>query len=90
MSIFAQAGSGWTLEANNAIILEMVEYQPIGGSSYIELPKNIYDTKSIVNVQNEDKQCFMWSVLSALHPDRTLYEATLKKKRNKITWCKYR
>ena len=68
MTIFAQAGSGWTLEENQGLTLEMTEYHPIGGSSYIELPKNIFDTKSIVNVQNEDKECFKWSVLAALHP----------------------
>ena len=68
MTIFAQAGSGWTLEQNQALILEIVDYRPIGGSSYIELPKNIYDTKSIVNVKNEDQACFKWAVLSALHP----------------------
>ena len=68
MSIFAQAGSGWTLEGNQALILEMTDYRPIGGTSYIELPKNIYDTKSIVNIKNEDQKCFMWSVLAALHP----------------------
>lgn len=68
MTNFAQAGSGWTLEQNQSLILEMVDYRPIGGTSYIELPKNIYDTKSIVNVKNEDQACFMWSVLAALHP----------------------
>ena len=68
MSTFMQAGSGWTLEENNALVLEMVDYQPIGASSYIELPKDVYDTKSIVNVKNEDQQCFMWSILAALHP----------------------
>ena len=68
MAIFAQAGSGWTLEENHALVVEMVEYTPIGGSSYIELPKDVYDTKSIVNVKNEDQACFMWSILAALHP----------------------
>ena len=68
MTIFAQAGSGWTLQANQSLVLEMVDYRPIGGSSYIELPKDIYDTKSIVNVKNEDQHCFKWAVLSALHP----------------------
>ena len=68
MSTFMQAGSGWTLEENNALVLEMVDYQPIGASSYIELPKDVYDTKSIVNVKNEDQQCFKWSILAALHP----------------------
>ena len=38
MSAFAQAGSGWTLEESHALALEMVDYQPIGGTSYIELP----------------------------------------------------
>ena len=68
MAIFAQAGSGWTLEGNNALVLEMVDYQPIGGTSYIELPKDVYDTKSIVNVKNDDQQCFKWAILAALHP----------------------
>ena len=68
MTLFAQAGSGWTLEENNALVLEMVDYQPIGASSYIELPKDVYDTKSMVNIKNKDQKCFMWSVLAALHP----------------------
>ena len=68
MTLFAQAGSGWTLEENHALVLEMVDYHPIGGTSYIELPKDVYDTKSIVNIKNEDQKCFMWSILAALHP----------------------
>ena len=71
MSLFAQAGSGWTLEDNNTLVLEMVDYHPIGGTSYIELPKDLYNTKSIVNVQNEDQACFKWSILAALHPAST-------------------
>ena len=68
MSTFMQAGSGWTLQENHALALEMVDYNPIGGSTYIELPKDVYDTKSIVNVKNQDQECFKWSVLAALHP----------------------
>lgn len=68
LSTFMQAGSGWTLQENHALILEMVDYQPLGGSSYIKLPKDVYDTKSIINVQNQDQECFKWSILAALHP----------------------
>ena len=68
LSTFMQAGSGWTLQENHALILEMVDYQPLGGSSYIKLPKDVYDTKSIINVQNQDQKCFKWSILAALHP----------------------
>ena len=68
MATFMQAGSRWILSRNHAVVLEMVDYQPLGGSSYIELPKDIYDTKAIVNVKNQDQECFKWSVLAALHP----------------------
>ena len=70
-STFMQAGSGWILQENHALILEIVDYTPMGGSSYITLPKDVYDTKSIVNVQNQDQECFKWSVLAALHPANT-------------------
>ena len=68
MATFMQAGSGWRLSRNHALVLEMVDYQPLGGSSYFELPKDVYDTKAIVNVKNDDRECFEWSVLAALHP----------------------
>ena len=71
MSIFAQSGSGWTLDENQASILEMVDYEPIDGSSYLELPKDVYHYKAVINVKNEDQQCFKWSILAALHPQTT-------------------
>ena len=41
MSTFMQAGSGWQLEENYEIILEVDQYNPMGGSSYLELPTDI-------------------------------------------------
>jgi hypothetical protein len=44
--------------------------KPIKGSgnylTYCLLPK----TQSIINVQNNDNKCFLWSILSALHPSK--------------------
>lgn len=71
MSLFAQSGSDWILEQNYALILEIVDYLPLGGSSYIELPKEIHDSKAVVNMKNEDQECFKWSILATLHPQRT-------------------
>ena len=68
LSTFMRAGSGWILRENQALSLEMADYKPLGGSSYIQLPKDVYDTKSVVNIQNEDQECFKWSILAALHP----------------------
>ena len=68
MSAFMQAGSGWVLEENIALVLEMVDYTPIGGSSYLELPSDIFHTKAVVNIINENNECFKWCILAALHP----------------------
>ncbi|GFU46825.1 hypothetical protein TNCV_2496871 [Trichonephila clavipes] len=39
-------------------------------SSFIEVPKQIAETKAIINVINKkDSQCFMWSILAALYPN---------------------
>ena len=71
MSLFAQSGSGWTLEQNYALILEIVDYVPLRGCSYIELPKDIHDSKAVINIKKEDQECLKWSILAALHPQRT-------------------
>lgn len=68
MSIFVQAGSCWTLHQNHALILEMDTYEPLQGTSYIKQPKDILDTKAVVNIKNEDLECFKWCILAALHP----------------------
>ena len=61
-------GSGWTLQNIVRSYLNIFAYQPIGGSSYIELPKHIKNKRAVINVHNNDNQCFKWSVLAMLHP----------------------
>ena len=38
------------------------------GGSYIPLPKFITKKKTIINIQNKDNKCFLWSILRYLHP----------------------
>ena len=49
-------------------MLHLIKYKPLKGSSYIPLPIKLRSKHAIVNVQNRDKKCFMWSMLAALHP----------------------
>lgn len=65
---FIHKGSNWVV--NNVLSIEVntVSYSPIKGSSYMVLPPNLRFSSGIVNIQNEDDKCFMWSVLAALHP----------------------
>lgn len=43
-------------------------YVPLEGSSYLKLPKQLEDKKAVLNIQNDDEKCFLWSVLASLHP----------------------
>lgn len=60
--------SGWALEKVMYVEVNVNKYSPMGGSSYIKLPKFIENKKAVVNVQNQDQYCFAWAVTSALYP----------------------
>ena len=34
----------------------------------LNFPKDIHDSKAVVNIKNEDLECFKWSILAVLHP----------------------
>ena len=74
---FSRDGSEWKLKRVVALDLGIARYQLFWGRSYFPTPKDIPKRCSI-NVKNDDKRCFEWSILSALypiphrsHPDRT-------------------
>jgi len=67
-SEYTKDGSGWTVDAILNFDLYMAEYSPTSPSSYIKSPKFIADKKAVVNVKNNDDKCFIWAIISALHP----------------------
>ena len=60
-------GSGWKFMGiqNFEILITKVTY--FGGSSYIDLPLEIKNKKACVNIQNNNQECFKYSILAALH-----------------------
>ena len=65
---YQRQGSNWTLDKVLKIKIHIVQYKPLKGSSYIPTPIKLRSKHAIVNVQNRDRKCFMWSMLAALHP----------------------
>ena len=61
-------GSGWRFEKVIKLVLHTTRWQPIYGSSYMPLDPYLANKKALINMQNEDDKCFMWSVLRALYP----------------------
>ena len=61
-------GSGWEFLKVIKLVLHTTKWEPIYGSSYIPLDPYLANKKALINMQNEDDKCFMWSVLRALYP----------------------
>jgi hypothetical protein len=50
--------------------LNMLKYNPLAGGSYKELPPCIKNSKSVINIKNEDNQCFRWCLLASHYPQQ--------------------
>ena len=62
-------GSGWTIESVDNHYLNIVQYQPMKGSSYIKLPQELRNSaKGLINMKNEDNECFRWCHIRHLNP----------------------
>ena len=61
-------GSGWRFERVIKLVLHTTRWEPLYGSSYMPLDPYLANKKALINMQNEDDKCFMWSVLRALYP----------------------
>ena len=62
-------GSGWYFFESENLTLHTDIWNPVKGSSYIDLPPELKNKKAIINMQNEDNnKCFLWCVLRALNP----------------------
>ena len=61
-------GSGWCVLNVEGLELHVTPYLQISASSYVSTPSNIAQKKAVLNIQNEDNFCLLWSVLAALHP----------------------
>ena len=72
MNITAQwisEGSGWTIESVDNHYLNIVQYEPMKGSSYIELPQDLkHHQKGLINMKNNDNECFRWCHIRYLNP----------------------
>ena len=62
-------GSGWTIQSVDNHYLNIVQYQPMKASSYIKLPQELRNSeKGLINMKNEDNECFRWCHIRRLNP----------------------
>ena len=72
-------GSGWTLQSVDSHYINLVKYEPIKGSSYIQLPQELRNSaKGLINLKNIDNECFRWCHIRHLNP-QDKYPQRIKK-----------
>ena len=78
-------GSGWTTDGVLENYFNLVNYKPLEGKSYIPLPKELQNSlKGLINLKNEDNECFRWCHIRHLNPQDVHPERTKKKQIRRI------
>ena len=57
--------SGWVFQRVNSMTISFYNTGNMDGSSYVKIPLR---SSAIVNIKNDDKYCFIWSILASLYP----------------------
>ena len=71
ISQWLSEGSGWTITSIDSHYINLTQYQPLKGGSYIELPLELRNpNKGLINLQNKDECCFAWCHVRHLHQEK--------------------
>ena len=86
---YLKNGSGWFLKNVVRLDITLSKLNPLKGSSQIPLPDWILKKKALINMENEDDECFKWSVTRALnlvgkHSQRVTKQ--LREQSEKLNW----
>ena len=57
--------SGWRFDRINSLTVYFYKTCELNGSNYIRIPLR---SNAILNIENNDNYCFVWSILASLHP----------------------
>ena len=86
---FNQRGSNWRFQRVLSLDVHFTDFQPLRGSTFLPIPRKIKTKKAVINMKNDDDQCFKWSVTRSLnpvdvHPERITKE--LKDQSERLDW----
>ena len=64
-------GSGWVIDQIDSHYINVTTYQPLHGSSYLELPAKLRNSKNgLINIKNKDDECFRWCHIRHLNQQK--------------------
>ena len=89
ISQWVSEGSGWTVQSIESHNINIANYSPLKGSSFIELPPEINRSKGLVNIKNKDNECFRWCHIRHLNPQDKNPQRITKTDKNFIEQLDY-
>ena len=71
IAVWLSEGSGWVINSIDEQYINTVVYDPLKRSSYVPLLTELqHSKKGLVNIKNEDNECFRWCHIRNLNPQR--------------------
>ena len=86
---FNQRGSNWRFQRVLSLDVHFTDFIPLRGSTFLPLPRKIATKKAVINMKNDDDQCFKWSIVRALNPVEKNSERItkeLKEQSERLDW----
>ena len=75
---------GWAIDRIDSHYMNVTLYKPLNGSSYIGLPMELRNSKKgLINMKNEDEECFRWCHIRHINP-QIKYPERIKKEDKKM------
>ena len=69
----------------------MANYDPLAGSSYIQLPPELNNPKKgLINIKNKDNECFIWCHIRFINPTDSHPERIKKQDKKIVSTLDYR
>ena len=65
---WSERGSGWIMDKILEAFINVAQYQPMRGGSYMPLLKKLKNKRAVLNIQNRDNECIRWALRAALFP----------------------
>ena len=83
-------GSGWVIDRIDSHYLNVTLYKPLNSSSYIKLPAKLGNSrKGLINLKNEDNECFRWCHIRHLNPQMKDPQRIKKDDKKKVNELNY-
>ena len=84
-------GSAWVIDKVEDINIDIANYDPLAGSSYIPLPPELNNSlKGLINLKYKDNEWFKWCHIRFINPTNSHPERINKQDKNIVETLDYR